>query len=302
MKLFKSLGFRFLALACLSFFTGCPGKKEDPGKTVSPDQPSGEEKQDILPEGEPYTVPELGLKMTWLPAGNFLMGSPPSEPGHRLEEEDLHNVVISRGFWIGTYEVTQEEFDAILGSNANGSTFKGPNMPVQKVSWETAMEFCRALTEREKFAGRMPEHWHFVLPTEAQWEYACRAGTTHIYHFGNDEEALPQFAWFSENSKEGDAGSSRPKSVGMKKPNEWGIHDMHGNVGEWCYDWYGKVYPPDGSVDPITEKASAFKVFRGGTYTDMAERCRAAHRNRVTPDTENPWVGFRVALMRGYFK
>ena len=301
MKKLNYLRLSFLAAFCLYLFTGCPGKKKDPEAPQEPDEPSVEKTQDILPEGEPYTVPELGMQMTWIPAGNFLMGSPPSEPGHRLEEEDLHNVVISRGFWIGTYEVTQKEFTSILDGE-NPSTFKGPQLPVHKVSWQTAMEFCKALTEREKFAGRMPEHWHFILPTEAQWEYACRAGTTNVFHFGNDEEALEDYAWFSANSKTGEAGTSRPRNVGEKKPNQWGIHDMHGNMGEWCYDWYGKVYSPDGSVDPITEKASDFKVFRGGTYTDISERCRAAHRNRVSPDTENPWIGFRLALMRKYFE
>ena len=133
------------------FIYRLPGKKKDPEAPQEPDEPSVEKTQDILPEGEPYTVPELGMQMTWIPAGNFLMGSPPSEPGHRLEEEDLHNVVISRGFWIGTYEVTQKEFTSILDGE-NPSTFKGPQLPVHKVSWQTAMEFCKALTEREKFA------------------------------------------------------------------------------------------------------------------------------------------------------
>ena len=157
------------------------------------------------------------------------------------------------------------------------------------------MEFCEALTEREEFAKRMPPKWHFSLPTEAQWEYACRADTTTVFHFGNDSEALPQYGWFANNS------DGSPKPVGTKKANTWGIKDLHGNVGEWCFDWYGKKYPPSGSVDPITQKASNFKVFRGGTYTDTVERCRAARRNRVTPDTENPWIGFRVVLMRRYF-
>ena len=131
MKKLNYLRLSFLAAFCLYLFTGCPGKKKAPEAPQEPDEPSVEKTQDILPEGEPYTVPELGMQMTWIPAGNFLMGSPPSEPGHRLEEEDLHNVVISRGFWIGTYEVTQKEFTSILDGE-NPSTFKGPQLPVHK--------------------------------------------------------------------------------------------------------------------------------------------------------------------------
>ena len=129
MKKLNYLRLSFLAAFCLYLFTGCPGKKKDPEAPQEPDEPSVEKTQDILPEGEPYIVPELGLQMTWIPAGNFLMGSPPSEPGHRLEEEDLHNVVISRGFWIGTYEVTQKEFTLMLDGE-NPSFFKGPQLPV----------------------------------------------------------------------------------------------------------------------------------------------------------------------------
>ena len=277
-----------LALA----FGGCPGKKK-PKAPDTPNDPQKEETQGILPEGKHYTVPDLDLKMIWIPSGKFVMGSPKSEPGHRYEEEDLHQVIISRGFWIGQFEVTQTQFETITGGNP--STFKDPQMPVHKVNWEDAMEFCETLTDRENSMNRMPDKWGFNLPTEAQWEYACRADTTTVFNFGNGAEELPQYGWFSDNS------DGSPKTIGTKKPNPWGIHDLQGNVGEWCFDWYGKAYPDDGSVDPITKKGSAFKIFRGGTYTDISDRCRAAYRNRATPDTSNSWIGFRVVLMRKYF-
>ena len=293
MMKFERIYSQFILVLALALFVGCPGKK----KPIDPDgldEPQQEETPDLLPEGKLYTVPDLDLKMIWIPSGKFVMGSPKSEPGHRQEEEELHQVTISRGFWIGQFEVTQAQFETILGENP--STFKDPQMPVHKVNWEDAMEFCKALTDREKSVNRMPDKWGFNLPTEAQWEYACRADTTTVFNFGNEAEELPQYGWFVDNS------DGRPKTIGTKKPNAWGIHDLHGNMGEWCFDWYGKAYPVDGSIDPITKKASAFKVFRGGTYTDIAERCRAAYRNRITPDTRNPWIGFRVVLMRKYFE
>jgi formylglycine-generating enzyme required for sulfatase activity len=293
MKKLKHIYFALLSVLILALFSGCPGKK----KAVDPDRPDKspkQEAQDILPEGKPYNVPDLDMKMIWVPPGKFVMGSPKSEPGHRQEEEELHQVTISRGFWVGQFEVTQAQFETILGDNP--SAFKDPQMPVHKVNWHEAMEFCEVLTEREKSVNRMPNKWSFNLPSEAQWEYACRADTTTVFHFGNEAEELPPYGWFADNSDGG------PKTIGTKKPNAWGIHDLHGNMGEWCFDWYGKAYPVDGSVDPITEKASAFKVFRGGTYTDIPERCRAAHRHRITPETRNPWIGFRVVLMRKYFE
>ena len=289
---------RYLAslywVACILLFGGCWNKEpKEPGK--DPDQKNPQKvEQDILPEGKPYTVPELNLKMIWVPAGKFMMGSPKSEPGHQTEEENLHQVIISRGFWVGQFEITQSQYEMMMGENP--SIIVDPRMPVQKVSWENAMEFCKELTSREMQEDRLPEHWIFNLPTEAQWEYACRADISGPFHFGYETDELADYAWFHENS------SGSPKPGGLKKPNSWGIHDMHGNLGEWCFDWYGKVYPPDGSVDPITEKASRFKVFRGGTYTDLAERCRAAYRNRIEPSVSNPWIGFRVVLMRSYFE
>jgi formylglycine-generating enzyme required for sulfatase activity len=242
-----------------------------------------------LPEGQPHIVSDINMKMVWISPGKFIMGSPTSEPGHQPHEEDLHEVVISKGYWIGQFEVTQAQFEHVLDTNP--SKFKDPNIPVHKVNWHEAMYFCETLTEHERFINRLPDTWKFTLPTESQWEYACRADTKTIFHFGNESHRLEQYGWFASNSADG------PKPVGMKKPNNWGIYDLHGNMGEWCFDWYGKTYPPHGSVDPITEKGSSFKVFRGGTYTDIPNRSRSAYRNRITPDTRNPWIGFRVVLV-----
>jgi formylglycine-generating enzyme required for sulfatase activity len=287
------LAFPLVALSLFLAIAGCkrPPVSDSPGAgpATSPGTSQTPEPQkSLLPEGQPLTIESLDLKMSWIPAGKFIMGSPRSEDGHQVFEENMHQVIISRGFWIGNYEVTQAQFEKIMGENP--SFWKDPAMPVNKVTWHDAMEFCGILSEQEQEYGRLPKDWRFILPTEAQWEYACRADSTTVYHFGNDREKLPQYAWYSENSQ------NRTKPVGLKKKSEWGLYDLHGNVGEWCFDWYGKKYPPEGSVDPITQKASDFKVFRGGTYADPPERCRAAYRNRNTPETQNPWIGFRVIL------
>ena len=291
--------FPLAALSLYLVFTGCkpPPEPTDPGtdpggKTpgVHTTQPEPEDKS-LLPEGQPLTIESIGMDMAWIPAGKFIMGSPRSENGHQLGEETMHQVIISRGFWMGTLEVTQEQYQKLMGENPSFWN-SDPKMAVNKVDWHQAMEFCEILTDQEQNYGKIPKSWKFILPTESQWEYACRAGSTTVFHYGNERETLSQYAWFSENSQQ------RVKPVGLKKPNKWGLYDIHGNVGEWCFDWYGKKYPPDGSVDPITQKASDFKVFRGGTYADPADRCRAAYRNRNTPETQNPWIGFRVILSR----
>jgi len=286
----------FLLVFTIGFIlSGCKKTKEqagDPGGETDPEKIQKDKEEELLPKGKPYTVEAIDMKMEWIPPGRFTMGSHPSEVGHHLEEETLHMVIHSQGFWMGAYEVNQKQFLQLMGENP--STFQDENMPAHKVDWHDALEFCEILTDQEKRDKRIPDNWKFNLPTEAQWEYACRADATTAYHFGNSVDDLARFCWFNDNSK----GS--PKPVGLKRPNDWGLYDIHGNVGEWCYDWYGKRYPPDRSVDPITEKGSEKKVFRGGTYTDIPERCRSAHRHKIEPDTRNPWIGFRVVLTNLY--
>ena len=168
----------------------------------------------------------IGMKLVLIPAGEFLMGSPESDSDAPDEEKPQHKVRISKPFYLGVTEVTQEQYERVMGENP--SRFKGdPQRPVEKVSWEDAVAFCRKLSEKE---GRT-----YRLPTEAEWEYACRAGSQTKWSFGDDDSALKEYAWYLDNA------DSTTHPVAQKKPNAWGLYDMHGNVWEWCQDWYGDV-------------------------------------------------------------
>ncbi|MCW5550178.1 MAG: SUMF1/EgtB/PvdO family nonheme iron enzyme [Opitutaceae bacterium] len=225
-------------------------------------------------EKEPHIVLEgLGLEMRHIPAGSFQMGG----AGNPTQQ-----VTISRPFWLGKTEVTQGQWQAVMGNNP--SHFKGSNLPAENVSWADAMEFCRKLTERERAAGRLPAGYVYTLPTEAQWEYACRAGTTGDYA-GN----LDAMGWYSGNA----GGSTKP--VGTKAANAWGLHDMHGNVWEWCLDWYGN-YPGGSVTDPTGPASGSFRVARGGGWGSTADLCRSADRNGSPPGNRNGFLGFRPAL------
>jgi formylglycine-generating enzyme required for sulfatase activity len=175
------------------------------------------------------------------------------------------------------------------------ATNYGDNFAVAYINWESAMEFCSRLTERERKAGRLPNGWEYTLPTEAQWERACRAGTDTKFSFGDDESKLSEYAWFAGNAAL--AGEKYPHEVGKKRPNPWGLYDMHGNVFEWCRDWWSLKLP--GGRDPeVTEPGSdrAFRMFRGGSWTTPGESCRSAFRNPMKPSIRLVYVGFRSAL------
>ena len=180
-------------------------------------------------------------------------------------------------------EVTQEQYQKVMGTNP--SEFKGPQNPVETVSWADAVEFCRKLSAMpaEKTAGHV-----YRLPTEAEWEYACRSGTTTAYGFGDDASRLGDYGWFGGNSD----SSTHP--VGEKKPNAWGLYDMHGNVWEWCQDWYGE-YPSGSATDPTGATSGSIRVSRGGMLGHIARYCRSAYRNWFTPESRDRYVlGFRV--------
>ena len=168
-------------------------------------------------EDRPWTIPELGTEMLPIPAGGFVMGSPADERGHAADEDPSTRVMITRPFWLGKYDVTQKEWRVLMEDNP--SKFRGDDRPVEQVAWARAMEFCSRLTQRERDAGRLPEGYAYSLPTEAQGEYACRAGTTGPYA-GN----LDDLAWYSGTS------GDQTHPVGQKRPNAWGLYDMHGNV------------------------------------------------------------------------
>jgi formylglycine-generating enzyme required for sulfatase activity len=163
-------------------------------------------------------------------------------------------------------------------------------LPVESVTWDDAVAFCRALTEQERKAGRLPADWEYRLPTEAQWEYACRAGTQTVYSFGDDESWLVDFAWYGKNSE------NRTHEVGQKLSNAWGLHDLHGNVWEWCRDWYQAKLV--GGTDPeVTERAS-YRVLRGGSWFNVGRYCQSAYRIRFGPGFRNFNFGFRVVAVQ----
>ena len=237
--------------------------------------------QNQMQTGEPI-VNSIGMNFKLIPSGEFLMGSPESEEGHD-DDESEHRVRITKSFELGVHEVTQEQYEQVM--ETNWSEFKGPQNPVENVSWEDAVEFCRKLSElsAEKSAGYV-----YRLPTEAEWEYACRAGTKTRYSFGDSDVELGENAWCSENS----GATTHP--VSLKKPNAWGLYDMHGNVFEWCQDWHAD-YPSAAVTDDPTGPASgSYRVIRGGGWYSSADYCRSAIRVRDFPSERNDDVGFRV--------
>jgi len=225
---------------------------------------------------------ELGaIVVRWIPAGRFTMGSPSSEEG-RFSDESQHEVVLSRGFFMAETECTQGQWEAVIGSNP--SHFKGKARPVEQVNWEEAVEFCRKLTAKQRQEGVLPEGWEWRLPTESEWEYAARAGTTGARH-----GELDAIAWHGGNF------GSKTHGVKGKQANSWGLHDMIGNVWEWCGDWYGDY--PNGSVtDPTGPGSGSLRVYRGGSWNFVARHARSADRSRSDPGNRNNNLGFRPAL------
>ncbi len=296
----------------------------------------------------------LGMKLRWCPAGEFWMGSPETEKG-RFDDEVRHKVSLSQGFWLGQYEVTQGEWEAVMGRSLRDQArlmleddtvytclpgdpatlrefnnqkkdadptvaigTEGGNIPIYLVNWEEATEFCRELTERERRAGKLPENWEYRLPTEAEWEYACRAGTSTTLYTGaltikgdKNGPELDEIAWYGGNSsvdyegrgwstddwaeKQYPGGRAGPREVGQKAPNDWGLYDMIGNMFEWCQDWYGD-YPQGYAVDPKGVGTGTLRVARGGSWENQAYLCRSALRDFTQPTIRIRNWGFRVAL------
>jgi formylglycine-generating enzyme required for sulfatase activity len=213
----------------------------------------------------------IGMKFILIPAGEFYMGS------EEDEEEPVHKVKINNPFYLGTYPVTQREWKAVMGDNP--SKFKGDDLPVEQVSWNDIQEFIKKLNEKE-------DTDKYRLPSEAEWEYACRAGTTTKYSFGDSESELGDYAWYLDNA------GDKTHPVGRKKPNSWGLYDVHGNVWEWVQDSWHSNYngaPNDGSA-----WESGGGVFRGGSCSDYARRCRSAVRLRFDPRFRGSVLGFRL--------
>lgn len=234
----------------------------------------------VNPKKKPhFTIPGLNLEMRHIEAGSFQMGSANS---NQSDERPVTQARITKAYWLGATEVTQGQWEAVMGNNP--SNFGGSNLPVERVSYDDALSFCRKLTERERSAGRLPEGYVYTLPTEAQWEYACRAGTT-----GDYAGSLDAMGWYTSNS----ADSTEP--VGTKQANAWGLYDMHGNVWEWCLDWEGD-YPGGNVTDPIGASSGSNRVNRGGSWLYSADNCRSAYRDGSDPGFRGNDLGFRLAL------
>ena len=250
---------------------GTPGTMERTQKTASSGAPPG------TPAATGNTWRNsLGIEFVLVPAGKFMMGS--DKDGD--DEKPVHEAHLSMPFYLGKYEVTQGQWQAVMGNNP--SRFKGdPNLPVEHVTWEDVQAFMRKLNAREGSTT-------YRLPTEAEWEYAARAGTTTDYSFGDDPHLLGAYAWYAENAER------KTHPVGQKKANAWGLHDMHGNVWEWVQDWYSKPYPSGTVTDPQGPAAGSIRVYRGGSWITHARNCRVSYRNDQAPGGRVVYIGFRL--------
>ena len=234
--------------------------------------------------GERMTLSINGVEYAfrWCPPGTFTMGSPQNEANRRSDDETQHRVTLSHGFWMLETQVTQAMWESVMGNNP--SFFKGDKLPVEQVSWNDCQEFIAKLNAHLAGTPVAPAGFRFSLPTEAQWEYACRAGTTTAYHFG--DTLTQQQANFNGN---------KTKDVGSYPANAWGLYDMHGNVSEWCADWYG-YYPRGAVTDPAGVPNGSFCVSRGGGWTGFARHCRSAVRFGGVPSEKNINLGLRLIL------
>jgi formylglycine-generating enzyme required for sulfatase activity len=236
----------------------------------------------------PSITNTLDRKFNKIPAGTFMMGSPETEEGHN-DNENQHKVTINKAFYIQTTEVTQGQWKAVMGTEPwKGKQWakEGANYPAVYVSWNDAVAYCKKLSEKEGKTYR--------LPTEAEWEYACRAGTQTAWSFGDDAKALGDHAWHRENAV--NAGELYAHQVGLKKPNAFGLYDMHGNVWELCHDYYGKgYYKPSPATDPQGPTGGSWHLFRGGSWQYLTRGTRSAERGAHGEGLINPEVfGFRV--------
>ncbi len=225
----------------------------------------------------------LEMRFIYIIPGEFMMGSPENEPG-RFDNETRHRVILTEGFFMQTTPLTQGQWKAVMGNNPSHFENCGDDCPVENVSWDDAQKFIDKLNQRGEGTYR--------LPTEAEWEYAARAGSDAAYCFGDNESEISQYAWYDANSE----SSTHP--VGKLEPNNWGLYDMHGNVWEWCHDRYGDH--PSGSVtDPMEPDRGSYRVCRGGSWHGYALYCRSARRIRYSPDYRYYALGFRPVLLPG---
>jgi formylglycine-generating enzyme required for sulfatase activity len=250
-----------------------------------------------------------GVELCWCPPGRFVMGSPPNEPERRPGEDQVE-VVLSKGFWMAKYEATQGDWKRVMGALPGELTEQlpaGDDFPVGNVNFAEAEAFCQKLTGLGRQSGDLPAGWEFRLPTEAQWEYACRAGTTTATSFGDKlSSKQANFKGKPYNGAEPGPSLNRAAPAGSYPPNPWGLHDLHGNTFEWCRDWYHLRLP--GGVDPDlhqaqdsatrSEHGDISRVRRGGCWADHGWPCRSAFRLRFEPQRRYDHIGFRVVTVR----
>jgi len=279
----------FCLLPILIAQNGCTKKEPPSADNETTNEISSESHQ---PEQGKVVTNSIGMKLVYVPAGSFMMGSPSTEEGRsKMErmEGPQHQVRISDGFWMGQTEVTQGQYKSVMNAQPwSGENYvrESANNPAVWVTWDDAAAFCRKLSQQEGKTYR--------LPTEAEWEYACRAGTTTRFSFGDSYSSLGDYAWFDGNARKVSQQYAHP--VGQKKPNPWGMYDMHGNVLEWCNDWYADDYYSESPRnDPTGPDKGSLRVHRGGSWRFTPQYCRSACRVRFTPSGRGSNLGFRVA-------
>jgi formylglycine-generating enzyme required for sulfatase activity len=256
------------------------------GAAAGADQTAAPKANDSSPAKELALDLGGGVKLQFvlIPAGEFLMGSADSDPQGENNEKPQHRVRITKPFYLGKYKVMQDQWDALMGSNS--SAFRGPQYPVNAVSWDDCQTYIKKLDD--KFP---PHRGKFRLPTEAQWEYACRAGGTTEWSFGDDVSKLGDYAWCRTNAEE----SIHP--LGQKKPNAWGLYDMHGDLWEWCADSYDRrYYASSPAVDPAGPSPNGYRVLRGGSWNLGPEYARSARRSWLGQNVGSFLHGFRLAM------
>jgi len=222
----------------------------------------------------------LGMAFVYIEPGTFTMGSPTNELD-RSRDERQHRVTLTWGYYMQTTEVTQGQWKAVMGGNPSQFKNCGDDCPVEQVSWDDVQEFIRRLNQKDGTDK-------YRLPTEAQWEYACRAGSTSRFGFGDRESRIGNHAWYESNSR------GKTHAAGQKQAHPWGLHDMHGNVWEWCQDRYGD-YPTGSVTDPKGALKGGYRVYRGGSWSNDARNCRSASRDINSPGYRSSYLGFRLA-------
>lgn len=233
---------------------------------------------------KPFTN-SLGMKFIYIKPGTFMMGTP-AKTWETYSNEPQHSVTLTKGFYMQTTEVTQRQWKQVMGTRPWSGKYYvrgGDNYPALYISWNDAQSFIRKLNLKE-------EDDKYRLPSEAQWEYACRAGSTAVYYFGNNEYRLGEYAWYYENAWI----IGYANYVARKKPNDWGLYDMHGNALEWCQDWKAS-YPSNSVTDPTGPSSGSYRVLRGGGWCGNARECRSANRDDYSPYVGNRYIGFRLS-------